>query len=113
MKFLDVAPHGSSTTLQSNRTSPRLLSPERAALGQAGLAARRLAEHLRAAGADDDGLGVREDGSDGEATGALDVHEKGPRTGHELLELVLLGLGGRSRVEKVDGENHLDGVGGR
>lgn len=36
----------------------RLLSPERASLGQSGLATGGLAEDLRAAGADDDGLGV-------------------------------------------------------
>lgn len=55
----------------------RLLSPERAALGKTGLATGGLAEDLRAAGADDDGLCVREDGGDGEAAGALDVHEEG------------------------------------
>lgn len=36
----------------------RLLSPERAALGKTGLATGGLAKDLRAAGADDDGLGV-------------------------------------------------------
>lgn len=36
-----------------------------------------------------DGLGV---GRDGEATGALDVHEERSRGGDESLELVLLGL---------------------
>jgi len=50
---------------------------------------------------------VREDGGDGEATGALDVHEEGSGGGHEGLELVLLGLGGRGRVQKINGENHL------
>jgi hypothetical protein len=48
---------------------------------------------------------VREDGGDGEASGALDVHEEGSRGGHEGLELVLLGLGGRGRVQKINGEN--------
>jgi hypothetical protein len=65
---------------------------------------------------------VREDGGDGEASGALDVHEEGSRGGHEglvllefcrhenivdasYLELVLLGLGGRGRVQKINGEN--------
>lgn len=62
-----------------------LLSPERAALGQAGLSTGRLAENGRAALADDDGLGVRENGGDGEAAGALDVHEEGPRGGDESL----------------------------
>lgn len=85
-----------------------LLSPERAALGQAGLSTGRLAKDGRAALADDDGLGVRENGGDGEAARALDVHEEGPRGGDEGLELVLLGLSSRAGVEKVNGENHLD-----
>ena len=62
-----------------------LLPPERAPLRQARLSARGLAEHGRAAGADDDGLGVREDGRDGEAAGAFDVHEERARGGHEGL----------------------------
>jgi hypothetical protein len=69
---------------------------------------------------------VREDGGDGEAAGALDVHEEGAGGGHEslrkdelddfeefpgrllclsYLELVLLSLGRGGRVQKVDGEN--------
>lgn len=63
----------------------RLLAAERAALGQTGLTTGGLAENGLAAGADDDGLGVREDGGDGEATGALDVHEEGAGLGHEGL----------------------------
>ena len=35
---------------------------------------------------------MREDGGDGEAAGALDVHEERAGCGHEGLELVLLGL---------------------
>jgi hypothetical protein len=53
-----------------------LLSSERAALCETGLATGGLAQNLRAALADDDGLCVREDGRDGEAAGTLDVHEK-------------------------------------
>jgi hypothetical protein len=49
-------------------------------------------QDLRAALADDDGVCVREDGGDGEAARALDVHEERARGGHEGLELVLLGL---------------------
>jgi len=85
----------------------RLLSSERAALGQTSLTTGRLAEDSGASLADDNGLGVGEDGGDGEATGALDVHEEGSRGGHEGLELVLLSLGGRGRVQKINGENHL------
>ena len=103
-----------------------LLPAERAALGKTGLATGGLAEDLGAAGADDDGLGVREDGGDGEAAGALDVHEEGAGAGHKglagdvrdatqggdsgvlvglYLQLVLAGLVLRAGVEKVDGEN--------
>lgn len=63
----------------------RLLPAERAALSQTGLATGGLAEDGRAAGADNDGLGVREDGGDGEASGALDVHEEGAGLGHKGL----------------------------
>lgn len=62
-----------------------LLPSERAALGQAGLATGGLAKHGCAALADDDGLGVGEDGGDGEAAGALDVHEEGARSRHKSL----------------------------
>jgi hypothetical protein len=48
---------------------------------------------------------VREDGGDGEAAGALDVHEEGAGGGHKGLELVLLGLGGRGGVEEINGEH--------
>lgn len=65
-----------------------LLSPERAALGETGLATSGLAKDLRAAGADDDGLCVGEDGGDGEAAGALDVHEEGARAGHKHLSVI-------------------------
>lgn len=112
----------------------RLLSPERAALGETGLATGGLAEDLGAAGADDDGLGVREDGGDGEAARALDVHEEGAGAGHKglagdvrdatqggdsgvlvglYLQLVLAGLVLRAGVEKVDGENLERRVSGR
>lgn len=59
------------------RTRTHLLPPKGAALRQSRLPTGRLAQHGRAAAADDDGLGVREDGCDGEAAGALDVHEEG------------------------------------
>ena len=57
--------------------STHLLPPERAALCESSLTTGGLAEDLRAAGADYDGLCVREDGGDGEAAWALDVHEEG------------------------------------
>ena len=63
-----------------------LLSPERAALGQASLATGGLAEDGCAALADDNGLCVREDGGDGEAAGALDVHEEGSWDRHKGLK---------------------------
>jgi hypothetical protein len=51
-------------------------------------------QDLRAALADDDCVCVREDGGDGEASGALDVHEEGAGGGHKGLELVLVRLTG-------------------
>lgn len=76
-----------STSPSKRQTSEdqSLLPAERAALSEAGLAARRLAQDLRAAGANDDGLRVRENGRDGVAAGALDVHEEGARRRHERL----------------------------
>lgn len=53
-----------------------LLSSERASLSQTSLSSCWLAQDGRAAGTDDDGLGVGEDGGDCEATGALDIHEE-------------------------------------
>jgi len=85
-----------------------LLSPERAALCETGLSSCWLAENSRAAGADDDGLCVGEDGGDGEAAGALDIHEEGSRSRDKVLELVLASLSGWGRVQEIDGENHLD-----
>jgi hypothetical protein len=87
----------------------RLLPAERAALSEACLTSGRLAQDLRAALADDDCVGVREDGGDGEASGALDVHEERAGGRHKGLELVLLGLSSRGGVEKVNGENHFGG----
>lgn len=66
-----------------------LLPSERAALGQSCLTTGGLAEDSGAALADNDGLGVGEDGGDGEASGALDVHEEGSGTGHKGLLVVL------------------------
>jgi hypothetical protein len=63
----------------------RLLSPERASLSESGLSSGRLAEHGGASGADNNCLGVREDGGDCEAAGALDIHEEGSGSRHECL----------------------------
>lgn len=62
-----------------------LLSSERATLGESGLTTGRLAQDGGAALADDNGLGVGEDGGDDEAAGALDVHEEGSRGGDKSL----------------------------
>ena len=90
-----------------------------------------MAEDGGAALADDDGLRVGEDGGDGEAAGALDVHEEGSGAGYQglsgivsiiariifrrsssglfsfvsYLQLVLLSLGGRAGVEEINCEN--------
>lgn len=63
-----------------------LLSSERATLGQSSLTTSRLAENGGASLADDDGLGVGENGGDGEAAGALDVHEERAGGGDKGLE---------------------------
>lgn len=91
------------------QSSP-LLSPERAALGKTGLATGGLAQNLGAAGADDDGLCVREDGGNGEAARALDVHEERAWAWDKSLQLVLAGLSLRGWVQKIDCENHICGV---
>ena len=49
-------------------------------------------QDLRATLADNDGVGVRENGGDCEASRALDIHEKGAGSRHKCLELVLAGL---------------------
>lgn len=67
------------------REAMHLLPAERAALRQPSLATGGLAQDGGAALADDNGLGVREDGGDGEATGALDVHEEGSGSGDQGL----------------------------
>lgn len=64
-----------------------LLSSERAALSESGLTTGRLAQNSCATLADNNGLGVREDGGDGEASGALDVHEEGAGSGDQSLEI--------------------------
>jgi hypothetical protein len=87
-----------------------LLSPERAALSQASLTTGGLAEDSCAALADDNGLCVRENGGDGEAAGALDVHEEASWGRHKGLELVLLGLSGSAGVQQINGENHFCGL---
>jgi len=51
---------------------------------------------------------VGEDGGDGEAAGALDVHEEGSGGGDKVLELVLASLSGCAWVEEIDGENHFE-----
>lgn len=61
-------------------------------------------QDLRAALADDDCVGVREDGGDGEASRALDVHEERAGSGHKGLELVLAGLTGCVLVECREGD---------
>lgn len=74
----DVANRKMSPTRRKRKGSvaKRLLSSERATLSESGLSSSWLAENGRASCADDNGLCVREDSGDGEATWALDVHEE-------------------------------------
>ena len=78
------------------------LAPEGAALRQASLAPRRLAERRRARRARHDRLGVREHGRDLEAALALDIHEVGVGRLDQAFELVPPGFEGGGRVEEVD-----------
>jgi hypothetical protein len=101
----DAHPRKPRNDTKAKNPASRLFPPERAALGEPCLATSGLAEHSGAAGADDDGLGVGEDGRDGEAAGALHIHEERAGALDESLELVLLGLRGGKGVEEVNGEN--------
>jgi hypothetical protein len=87
-----------------------LLSTERASLSQTSLSTSWLAQDGRAAGADDNGLCVGEDGGDSEAAGALDIHEEGAGSWDKVLKLVLASLRGWGWVEKIDSENHDCGL---
>ena len=58
------------------KTKADLLPSEGTTLCETSLATSRLAQNCRAASADDDGLCMREDGGDSEASGAFDIHEK-------------------------------------
>lgn len=90
-------------TMQKN-TNLRLLT-ERAALGQTSLTTGRLREDLSARAANNNSLGVREDGGDGEATRALDVHEERVGVLHKSLELVAASLLLGGGVKKVDSQS--------
>lgn len=85
-----------------------LLSPERASFCETSLSTSRLTQHRRAAGTNDDSLGMREDGRDSEATRTFDIHEERAGFGDKLLELVFACLGSRGWVEEVYSENHLE-----
>lgn len=55
--------------MQSRRRCGRRDAAKKRTLGQASLSASRLAKNSRAGAAENDSLGVREDGGDGEAAG--------------------------------------------
>jgi len=78
-----------------------LLAAEGAALSQAGDTSGGLGKNVGAAGAHDDGLGVREDGGDLDASRALDVHEVGVGRLYESLQLVGLLLKSVGRVHSI------------
>lgn len=79
----------------------RLLSSERTALSQLGLTTGRSAQNGRAAITCYGGLSVGKNGGNVETTRALHVHEKGSWRLHQGLQLVLLGLRGRVRVQQI------------
>ncbi len=74
-----------------------------APLGESSPSPRRLAEHDVAATAQDDALGVTENGRDLEASGTLDVHEEAVRALYEALELVRACLEFGRWVQEIDG----------
>ena len=78
------------------------LLAERAALSELGLATCGLAKDLVAGCAVDHRLGVREHRRDGNASGALDVHEERVGRGHKPLHLVLARLIGSSRAGHIE-----------
>ena len=69
-----------------------------------GLTTGRLAENLSAAATEDNRLGVREHGRDGEAPRALDVHEEGVGALNQTLELVAVLLLLVRWVNEIDSE---------
>lgn len=78
------------------------LATEAAALTEPSLSSGRHAQNGVAARADNDGLGVREDGCDGEASLAFDVHEVAVRALYQPLQLVRALLKLRSRVKQIN-----------
>lgn len=126
----DIRPHHEVITHAEKTKKIRepnpLLSSEGAALSQSSLTTGGLAENGGASLADDNGLGVGEYCGDCEASGALDIHEERSGAGDQslsktvsifigkkfmpsylvsYLQLVLLGLGSRAGVQKINGEN--------
>jgi len=70
---------GNPSSISKTNVFPRpsqLLPSERAALCESGLATGGLAEDGRTTSTDDDCLSMRENGGDGEAAWALDIHEE-------------------------------------
>jgi len=92
---------------KESRINP-LLPPERTALSQPRLSSGWLAQDGRARAADDDGLGVGEDGGDVETSWALDVHEERAWGWDKCLQLMLLCLSNWVGVEEIFCEHHLD-----
>merc|ERR1712223_580085 len=80
---------------------------ERAAVGELGAAARGLAEHGGAAGADHHRVGVREQRRDAVAPGALDVHEVRVGVLYQPLQLVSPSLCPHIWLQQVHSEGHL------
>ena len=77
------------------------LLAERAAFNELSLATGGAGEDGGALLAVDDGGGVRVDGVDGRARGALDVHEEGVGALDETALLVLLAFSASSGVAKI------------
>merc|ERR1719162_746111 len=78
------------------------LAPERTPFSEPGETTCRLAEHHIAISTKDNCLGVAVDGSDLQATWALDVHEEAVRRLDHALELVLGFLFLQVGVQQID-----------
>lgn len=85
-----------------------LLSAETASFSKSSLTAGRRAQNRRASLAGNGRLGVREDCADGVATWTLYIHEITVGVLHQPLQLVCPSLLLGRRVEKVNGQRHLE-----
>lgn len=83
-----------------------LLPAVRGAFSQLGLTTSRLAENSGARAACNNRLGMREHGSNVQASLAFNVEKVAARLGHKGLQLVTVGLSSGRRAQNINSENH-------